>query len=151
PSAATLSLLTPPSAAARPATPLSGAGPAGTRLLGAQHSLPGLLATGPDAGGPPLVKGVDAVTVGERYPFLAYTRRFHGGVRVAVGDSNGDGTPDVITGPGAGGGSQVRVFNGSNGNPLAGTLGSFNAFAAGQTDGVFVAAADVNGDGKADV
>jgi hypothetical protein len=115
------------------------------------HQSAGILVTGPDAGGVPLVKVFDPVTLHERFSFLAYNATFHGGVRVAVADVNGDGTPDIITGTGPGGGSEVRVFDGTNGQPLPGVLGEFNAYAAGQTDGVFVAAADVNGDGYADI
>jgi hypothetical protein len=37
-----------------------------------------------------------------------YSPNFQGGVYVAAGDVNGDGTPDIITGPGSGGGAHVR-------------------------------------------
>ncbi|MCI0684778.1 MAG: hypothetical protein L0Y71_21990, partial [Gemmataceae bacterium] len=106
---------------------------------------------GPDAGGQPLVKVFDVATRQEKLSFLAYNRNFSGGVRVATADFTGDGVLDILTGPGPGGGSQVRVFNGTNGRPLAGTLGGFNAYAPGQTDGVFVAAGDVSGDGVPDI
>jgi len=66
---------------------------------------------------------------------------------VAVGDVNGDGIPDIITGPGPGGGSLVKVFNGRDGSLLQ----SFNAYGSGVTDGIYVASADVNGDGLADI
>jgi autotransporter-associated beta strand protein len=43
--------------------------------------------------------------------FLAYDAAFRGGVHVAVGDVTGDGVPDIVTAPCAGGGPVVRVFN----------------------------------------
>lgn len=43
--------------------------------------------------------------------FLAYDKKFINGVNVAAGDINNDGYDEIITGPGAGGGPQVRVFN----------------------------------------
>jgi hypothetical protein len=79
--------------------------------------------------------------------FFAYTPGFSGGVRVGAGDVNGDGFADIITSPGAGGGPQVRVFSGQTNNELH----SFFAYDAGFTGGVFVAAADVNNDGRADI
>src|SRR5206468_8107956 len=79
--------------------------------------------------------------------FFAYDINFRGGVRVAAGDVNGDGTPDIITAAGPGGGPHVKVFNG-----LGGTLiSSFFAYDLGFGGGVYVAAADVNGDGRAEV
>ncbi len=43
--------------------------------------------------------------------FDAYTPLFRGGVNVAAVDLNGDGTDEIITGPGAGGGPEVRAFS----------------------------------------
>ena len=45
--------------------------------------------------------------------FFAFSSTFQGGVRVATGDVNGDGTSDIITSAGAGAGPHVRVFNGT--------------------------------------
>lgn len=69
------------------------------------------------------------------------------GVSVAVGDVNGDGVMDIITGAGAGGGPHVKVFDGTNGTEIA----SFYAYDAGFAGGVNVAAGDVNRDGRADI
>jgi hypothetical protein len=103
--------------------------------------------TGPDQGGGPDVRvfsGLNGTLIGE---FLAYGPFFQGGVRVAVGDVNGDGTADIITGAGPGGGPHVQAFSGAGGPVLM----SFLAYNSTFTGGVYVATADVNGDGKADV
>src|SRR5262245_37277343 len=64
---------------------------------------------------------------------------FIGGARVAVGDINGDGTTDIITGAGYGGGAHVRVFNGKDNTELL----SFIAFDTKYTGGIYVAAGDI--------
>ena len=79
--------------------------------------------------------------------FFAYAVGFTGGVFVAARDVNGDGRADIITGAGPGGGPHVRVFDGVTGRPIR----EFFAYAVGFTGGVFVAARDVNGDGRADI
>jgi protocatechuate 3,4-dioxygenase beta subunit len=105
------------------------------------------VATGADAGGSPHVTVYDYTTGRVVLSFMAYDPSFTGGVRVALGDVNGDGTPDVITAAGPGGGPHVKVFDGKTGALLA----SFMAYDAGFTGGVYVAAADLDGDGKAEV
>src|SRR5262249_25947001 len=104
----------------------------------------GAVFTGPE------VRVTDAATGAERFRFMAFPRSYHGGVRVALGDVNGDGTPEIIAGSGFGLGSLVRVFDGNTGAQLAGPLGRFKPF-KGCQGGVYVAAGDVTGDGHADV
>jgi uncharacterized delta-60 repeat protein len=79
--------------------------------------------------------------------FFAYNSGFTGGISVAVGDVNGDGVVDIITGAGQGGGPHVRVFSGSDGRVLQ----EFFAFETAFRGGVNVAAGDFNGDGRADI
>src|SRR5690606_23045023 len=110
-------------------------------------SSPALIATGADAGGGPHVRVWDATSGTERFSFFAYDARFTGGVRVAVADVDADGVPDVITAPGPGGGPHVRIFSGADGKELR----SFMAYHPRFRGGVFVAAADVSGDGHAEI
>lgn len=110
-------------------------------------SAPSIVAVGAGAGATPTVVVYNAVTGAQIRRFDAYESGFRGGVRVATGDVNGDGFDDIVTAAGAGGGPHVRVIDGKTGNDLH----SFFAYGAGFTGGVFVAAGDVNGDGKADI
>lgn len=106
-----------------------------------------LFAVGADAGGAPHVI-VYNTNGTQRFSFYAYSPSFTGGVRVATGDVNGDGTEDIVTMAGPGGAAHVQVFSGVN---LA-VLSSFYAFAPSiTTGGRQLAAADANGDGRADV
>ena len=61
-----------------------------------------VIAVGPDARHVPVVKRitVNAISGNDIVSFAAYRRNFTGGVRVAVGDVNGDGAADIIAGPG---------------------------------------------------
>ena len=113
--------------------------------------------------------------------FLAYSPTFMGGVRVTVADFNGDGVPDLIVAPAgvqvtatdangnplafpvfnfsAGMKPEIKVIDGTklgmidaNGEiDNAALLADFLAYDPSFTAGVFVAAADSNGDGKADI
>jgi hypothetical protein len=105
------------------------------------------IVTAPGPGGGPDIRVWDGATGQLVREFMAYSPQFVGGVYVAVGDVNGDGHADIITGAGPGGGPHVKVFDGATG----GVLASFFAYASTFTGGVRVAAGDVNGDGKADV
>jgi streptogramin lyase len=106
-----------------------------------------LLLTGAGAGGGPHVRVFDTADSIELFSFFAFAPAFTGGVRVAVGDVNGDGVPDIITGAGPGGGPHVVVFSGVD----LSVIRSFFAYNPSFTGGVFVAAGDVNGDGFVDI
>jgi hypothetical protein len=102
--------------------------------------------TGPVTGAEP-VKVFSGADRSELRSFLPYGALFGGGVHVASGDINADGKDDIITGPGRGGGPQIRAFSGENGTRLA----SFFAFASNFTGGVRVASGDANNDGYDDL
>ncbi|HTK78018.1 MAG TPA: VCBS repeat-containing protein [Gemmataceae bacterium] len=104
---------------------------------------------GADEGGLPVVRVFDGATGQRLTEFAAYEGQFRGGVRVAVGDVNGDGSPDIITAPGPGRPALVRVFDGRN--PRASVLSQFDAYELAFVGGAFVSAADFTGDGRAEV
>jgi hypothetical protein len=110
-----------------------------------------LFAAGADAGATPMVRVYSAEGPTLVQDFLAYGAGFGGGVRVAMGDINGDEVLDLVMAAGAGGGPHVRVLNGATGLELAGPLGSFFAYGPAFSGGIFLATADVNGDGFDDI
>jgi hypothetical protein len=101
----------------------------------------------PGPGGGPHVKVFDGHTLKEVHSFFAYAASFLGGVYVAVGDVNGDGVGDIVTGADAGGGPHVQVYLGGSWQLFR----SFFAYDISFRGGVRVAAADVTGDGRADI
>ena len=98
-----------------------------------------------DAGGG-WVRVFDFGAGAERFRFQPFGT-FAGGVRVATADVTGDGIPDVIAVPGAGGGPVVRVFDGNSGVAVR----NFLAFEPEFRGGLRVAVADLNGDFVPDV
>src|SRR5207245_3539144 len=65
---------------------------------------------GADAGGGPNVSVFSGKDGSRLLSFFPYDPAFTGGVRVAAGDTNGDGKAEIITGAGAGGGPNVTVY-----------------------------------------
>jgi hypothetical protein len=98
-------------------------------------------------GGGPRVRVLDGKTGAAVRDFFAFEPGFAGGVRVAAADVTGDGAADVVAAAGSGGGPAVRVFDGATGTPVR----SFFAFEPTFAGGVYVGAADLTGDGTADV
>jgi hypothetical protein len=106
----------------------------------------GRVVVGAGPGGAPHVKVIGASGVLE-LSFFAFDPGFTGGVHVATADVNGDTIDDIVAGAGPGGAPHVRVFDGRTGSELA----SFFAYDPSFRNGVFVGAADINGDGFAEV
>ena len=103
----------------------------------------------PGKGGGPRVRVIDGKTGDTVADFFVYEPTFTGGVYVAVGDVNGDGRGDIVTGTGVGGGPRVRVLDGKTLG--ATTLKDYFAYENAFRGGVQVSAGDVNGDGADDV
>lgn len=134
---------------APPATTTTTVAPTTTTTAPSQNlpHIQGAIVTGALAPGGPHVRVYKASTRELQREFFAYGLGFKGGVNVALGDINNDGWTDIVTGAGPGGGSHVKVFSGKTGLEIA----SFFAYPVGYNGGVYVAAADVNNDGKDDV
>src|SRR5262245_56195323 len=70
------------------------------------------------------------------------------GVRIAVGDVNGDGKAEIVTAPGKGAWTELRVFDGTSFKPIK-TLLPFTDGA--WWNGAFVATGDTTGAGRDEV
>jgi hypothetical protein len=99
-----------------------------------------VFAVGSDVGGGSItVYNPDGTVKRVVTPFAGFT----GGVRTATADFSGDGVPDVVAGSGPGMSAQVKVIDSATGE----TLFAANVF-EGFAGGVFVAAGDLDGDGR---
>ncbi|MFH1456770.1 MAG: S8 family serine peptidase [Patescibacteria group bacterium] len=81
-----------------------------------------------------------------RSQFLAYDDSFRGGVEVAIGDLDGDGIKEIITGAGKGGGPHVRIFSATGQ-----LMGQFFALDKNFRGGIELALGDLNGDDKDEI
>lgn len=72
--------------------------------------------------------------------------KFSGGTSVAAGDVDGDGLDEIIVGAGRGGGPHVEIYQ-SSGKKIS----SWFALDGQTKAGIFVAAGDLDGDGRAEI
>jgi hypothetical protein len=126
-------------------------------FAGAAHAdpPPPQIVTGLDAGWPE-VRGWDGIgRMAQQFaPWGAWNLSFSAyatyqqGVRVAVGDVNGDGRADIITAPGKDAWTELKVFDGQSFKQLNTMLpfkdGNWWA-------GAYVTTGDTNGDGRAEI
>jgi hypothetical protein len=126
--------------------PAAPAPKAATPAPAAAAPAPGrVIAVGADAGGAAAVELLDAAT-GRVAASVPSGDTLPVGARVATADVNGDGVSDLIIGTGPGTVARVRVVDGRTQQDLF-SLQPFDGF----DGGVYVAAGDVTGDGRADV
>ena len=103
--------------------------------------------TGAGSGGPPHVKVFSGVDLSLLASFFATTPAFTGGIRVAAGDFDGDKLADIITGTGPGTAGQVRVFRSYDQYEIVPPFTPYGSL----TNGIWVAAGDLDLDGKAEI
>ncbi len=115
--------------------------------------VPELVVT-PDEGGGPRVRVFSGRGFGVVADFFGIDDpNFRGGARAAVGDLNGDGVGDLLVSAGFGGGPRVAGYDGRtlSGPTPAHLFGDFFAFEATLRNGAYLAAGDIDGDGRADL
>jgi len=107
------------------------------------------------AGSVPVVRLVNASTGVVLAEKTAFEAGFRGGVRVAMGDVDGDGIPEVVASSGPGRVGEIRVFRQqvTGGTTTLVELPAFRTLPFGRrsTGGVEVAVGDVDGDGREDL
>ena len=106
-----------------------------------------IVVTGGDVGAGPHVRVFDISSGKELDSFFAYDQNYRGGVRVAIGDVDGDGLPDIVTSPGPQHEPRIRVFSGNNRRVLADYL----AYDRDWTGGCFVSTAELSKNGRAEI
>ncbi|MDB5314043.1 MAG: repeat protein [Gemmataceae bacterium] len=107
----------------------------------------------PDEGGGPRVQVYRGPDFAKAADFFGIDDpNFRGGARTAVGDFNGNGRGDLVVAAGFGGGPRVVVYNGTTvtGTPQK-LFNDIFVFENTLRNGAFVAAGDLDGDGKADL
>lgn len=97
-------------------------------------------------GAPPQAKVFSAAGK-ELAQWNAYAAAFSGGVRLAIGDVDGDGLREIATGAGAGGGPHLRLFK-TDGKVWGGGWFAFDQHGRG---GISVAIGDVDGDKRDEI
>ena len=116
------------------------------------------VAVGAGIGSSPMVRLLDAETGAVRAEVMAFETTFKGGVRVAMGDIDGDSIPEILAASGAGRVAEIRVFKEQPGSTALSptVLRELTAcrtfpFGSAYSGGVEVACGDVDANGREDI
>jgi hypothetical protein len=109
-----------------------------------------IVVTGTEVGckSSPMITVLDPYTGRVMRQFPLFESAYRGGVRVSVGDVDGDGVDEIIAAPGAGRVGEIRVFK-QDGTEL--TAYRTLPFGPAYRNGVEIAVGDVDGDGDDDI
>lgn len=111
------------------------------------------VAVGAGIGSSPIIRLIDSQTGAVQAQATAFETSFKGGVRVAMGDVDGDGTAEVLAASGAGRVGEIRVFKQQAGSAMLTELTAYRTqpFGNGYRGGVAVACGDIDGNGREDI
>ncbi len=104
------------------------------------------IVTVPGAGGAPHVRIFNADGTPRTAGFFALDGKFKGGAFLSCGDTDGDGTQEIVVAADQGGGPHVLVYN-KDGKILT----NFMAYDPGFRGGITVTTADMDGDGRDEI
>jgi hypothetical protein len=99
----------------------------------------------------PIVRIFDATTGEEQQSIMAYEKSYRDGVRVAIGDINGDGNDDIVTATRSGTG-RIRAFDGVTHERISfGELDEIKAFTGKNAHGAYLALGDFYGEERLEI